>query len=89
MNLELATTEELIDELNNRTEAGIVCVDVQASADDDGEGAAGKRATYRRWWGNEHTCLGLACDFQNVLADDLLNERRVYLGNEPDDDEED
>lgn len=57
--LEFVTTEDLIEEILNRCDHGLITT-VQIRSDDE-------VMIYRRWVGNSHTIVGLATDAQAMI----------------------
>lgn len=82
MDVEYASTDELIEELQKRTDHGIVSVSFAASVDDDAMND--RTVTLRRWWGDDHHCLGMACDVQSTVQQDLESYRQQYLDEQED-----
>ena len=78
------STDQLIDALLTRAEAGVVLLILESNADDHGDACS--VVTQRRWLGNKHTLLGLLVDGGQVMQKELDADRD--LDEDDEDDEE-
>ena len=83
--LELVSTEDLIDEIRTRTDCGLV-----AFGRSNAKGEGNLQGSYT-WWGGTHEVLGMAHDaaFRIVTAIDLVVEEDDDGDSEPDSDLQD
>jgi hypothetical protein len=74
MDLELASTDELVFELLKRHDHGLIVGMRIVSGQPDGNGNS---TILRRWKGNSHCCAGLAHDITMDILGDCKSRQRV------------
>ena len=69
--LDLASTDALIEELSRRFDHGALVMARILTGDLEAGKGTGKIEYRRRWWGNTHTVMGLCADLAMTASLDL------------------
>lgn len=65
LDLELVPTDDLVQELANRTDHGLICLFRE------GELGPEHHSVIRHWWGIHHLAIGLAQEMKYIILEDL------------------